>query len=271
MSLTQPAVTILLKELEEKLGVRLFDRTTRALRRTTAALEAIAYAERVLGELDALSASMTDLADVRRGRLRVAATSTVAQTLLPKVVRRFLDLHPGVKLSVDDCAPAMFAEHVLSEQVDLGVGTLESAVPGLEQHQFLGDHLCAVATDAAFGHGRPMTWKQLSGLPVIVVQAGYGVRRSIERAAQQAGVELQVAFEVSLLTTALAMAASGLGVAVVPQSILAHTHYTNLVARRLVRPVVLRSTSVVFKEARALSPSAQAFAELLRREFSSPA
>src|SRR6059058_746513 len=67
LSLTQPAVTVLLRELEEKLGVRLFDRSTRTLRRTEAAIEAIAYAERTLAELEALGAAMAELAGARRG------------------------------------------------------------------------------------------------------------------------------------------------------------------------------------------------------------
>lgn len=267
LSLTQPAVTVLIRELEEKLGVRLFDRTTRALRRTEAATEAIVFAENALAELDALSNSMSELADARRGRIRIAATSTLAQTLLPKAIRIYQDEHPAVRVSIDDCAPGEFAERILSERVDFGVGTLENAVPGLEERRFLNDFLCAVATSECLDGDKPLTWKQLASCPVIMVKPGYGVRQSIDRAAQESDVELRIAFEVSLLTTALAMAASGLGVALLPSSMLTHARHDELVVRRLVRPSVQRSTAVVFKQGRSLSPSAQAFAELLARDF----
>ncbi|OZI48666.1 LysR family transcriptional regulator [Bordetella genomosp. 4] len=263
LALTQPAVTLLLKELEDKLGIKLFDRTTRSLRRTHAAMEAITYAERALADLTALGERMSDLVDVKRGRIRLAATSTVAQTLLPGVIRQYLDRYPNVRVSVDDCAPGEFVERVLGEQVDFGVGALEGPVPGLTQTVFLNDTLCAVATSEEFQDDRPMTWKQLSEWPVVVVQAGYGVRRAIDRAIAVAGVELQIAQEVSLLTTALAMAASRLGVAIIPQSMFARTYYPNLVGRRLIRPVVPRALAVVCKENRQLSPAAQAFSDLL--------
>jgi LysR family transcriptional regulator, carnitine catabolism transcriptional activator len=81
-------------------------------------------------------------------------------------------------------------------------------------------------------------------------------------------VELKIAHEVTLLGTALAMAASGLGVSVLPASILAHASYPNLVVRRLVRPTVARNIAVVVKRGRSLSPAAEAVAELLVREFS---
>ena len=107
LALTQPAVTVLLRELEGKLGLKLFDRSTRSLRRTEAAAEAIGFAERALAELEALGASMAELAGARRGRVRIAATSTVAQTLLPPVMRRFLDTHPEVAVEIEDVAPTV--------------------------------------------------------------------------------------------------------------------------------------------------------------------
>jgi DNA-binding transcriptional LysR family regulator len=269
LALTQPAVTVLLRELEDKLGVKLFDRTTRTLRRTDAAAEAIAYAERALAELAALEASMGELSGIRRGRVRIVATSTMAQTLLPKAVRRFLELHPGVAVAIEDCAPGEFVQILLGERADVGVGTLEAPVAGLVEQVFLHDRLNAVALPGpAFAGGRPITWKQLAALPLITVKPGYGVRRRIDRGAQEAGVALRIVHEVSLLTTAVAMAANGLGVAVVPGTLLSLTPYAELVARPLVRPAVQRNTALIYRHDRSLSPPARAFAELLAREFS---
>ena len=257
LALTQPAVTVLLRELEGKLGVKLFDRSTRALRRTEAAAEAIAYAERVLAELAGLGASMAELAGARRGRVRIAATSTVAQTLLPPALRRFLDLHPAVAVEVQEIAPTGFVEAVLSDRVDFGVGTLEAPVPGLREQVVLRDVLAAVApVTPDFPAGKPITWKQLAALPVVTTRPGYGV-------AAQAGVQLRIVHEVSLLTTAIALAGHGLGVAVVPASLCAHGAHPGLVARRLTRPAVERNSAIVHRQERALSPAAQAFADVL--------
>jgi DNA-binding transcriptional LysR family regulator len=267
LALTQPAVTVLLRELEGRLGVKLFDRSTRALRRTQAADEAIGYAERVLAELEAMRASMEEVAGAKRGRVRIAATSTLAQTLLPPVMRRFLDVHPEVQVEIEDVAPTGFVEAVLRERVDFGVGTLQAPVAGLREEVFLRDVLAAVAAPGPqFQAGKPITWKQLAALPVVTVKAGYGVRPRIDAAAEQAGVALNIVHEVSLLTTALALAASGLGVAVVPASMAGQGRHPNVVARRITRPVVERYTAIVYKAERSLSPAARAFADMLRQE-----
>lgn len=263
LSLTQPAVTVLLRELEGKLGLKLFDRTTRSVRRTDAAAEAIAYAERALSELEAMGASMAELAGMRRGRLRIAATSTVAQTLLPPLVRRFRDAHPDVHVAIEDIPPNEFVETLLADRADLGLGTLESPVAGLREELVLRDWLAAVAPATRdFPHDKPITWKQLATLPLITVKGGYGVRRRIDATAQSVGVELRIVHEVTLLTTAVALAASGLGVAVVPASLPARTPHAQLAVRRLTRPAVERLTAVVYKQERALSPAAQAFVTL---------
>jgi LysR family transcriptional regulator, carnitine catabolism transcriptional activator len=264
LALTQPAVTVLLRELENKLGVKLFDRSTRTLRRTEAAAEAIAYAERALAELEAMGSSMAELAGAHRGRVRIAATSTVAQTLLPGLLRRFLDRHPSVRVEIEYVAPTEFVETLLAERVDLGLGTLEAPVAGLREEVFVRDSLAAIGVERpGFTTGRTITWKQLAELPLVTVKPGYGVRRRIEAAAQAAGVRLDIVHEVSLLTTAVALAANGLGIAVVPASLLAHAGDPHLVARRLTRPTVERNTALVTRTDRSLPPPAQAFRELL--------
>ncbi|MGQ2994737.1 LysR family transcriptional regulator [Variovorax sp.] len=269
LSLTQPAVSVLLRELEDRLGVRLFDRTTRSLHRTAAADEAIGHAERVLAELDALGSGMAELAAGRRGRLRIAVTSTIAQTLMPRALRRYTQQHPEVKVAIDDCAPSQFVETVLSGQVDFGVGTLQARTPGLDERVFVHDHLAVIADrDLPLpGGAAGITWRQLAALRLITVKPGYGVRNSIDAAAAEAGVRLEIAYEVTLLTTALAMAAGGLGPALLPASILAHADPSRLVARRLIRPTVARNIAVVTRQGRSLSPAAAAFADLLASEF----
>lgn len=260
LSLTQPAVTVLLRELERRLGLQLFDRSTRALRRTEAAAEAIGYAQRALAELEGMAASMTDLSQAKRGRVRIAATATVAATLLPLGMRQFAQLHPDVKVEIEEVGPEGFVEALLSERVDLGIGTLEAAITGLHEEVFMWDPLfVACATNYRLPAGSTMSWKHLASLPIATVKPGYGIRRRIDEGAKTAGVTLRIEHEVSLLTTTLAMAAHGLAAAIVPGSMLRDPSNRTLQARRLIRPTVERPIGIVWKQGRSLSPAAAAF------------
>ncbi|MEJ7930550.1 LysR family transcriptional regulator [Ramlibacter sp. AN1015] len=265
LALTQPAVTVLLRELEARLGLRLFDRSTRALRPTEAAAEAAGYAQRALAELEGMASRMRELAQGRTGRVRLAATATVAATLLPPAMQAFRALHPEVKVEVEEVAPEGFVELLLSERVDFGVGTIEAPVAALREEVFMRDALVVVARadTVAFPAGASMTWKQLAPRPVVTVKPGYGIRRRIDEAARAAGVQLRIEHEVSLLTTALAMAAHGLAAAIVPASVAAQAAWPHLLTRRLVRPAVDRPIGIVWKRDRSLSPAARAFAEVL--------
>lgn len=266
LALTQPAVTLLLRELEHKLGVRLFDRTTRTLQRTEAAPEAYAYAERVMADLNEMSASLSGLASGQRGRIHIAATSTLAQMLLPPVISEFKERWPNVRVTIDDCSPSEFIELVGGGRVTFGVGTLETTLASVEERVFFVDALVAVASHGKFfSSKRPLRWKQLATYPVIAVKPGYGVRRNIDSAAVNAGVELDIAYEVSMLSTAVAMAAAGLGVAIVPESVMLRSPYRTLLTRKLVDPIVTRNTAVIHSRDKSLSTAASEFIELLIR------
>lgn len=265
LSVTQSAISVLIRQLEDGLGTRLFDRTTRSLRPTAAAIEALVVAERILRDLDSLGAGLRDLSALRRGRVSVAVTPTLGEILLPKVVRRFARQHPEIRVVIDDCSPDQFVSRVVGEHVDLGLGTPERAAADVDTAMLLRDHLALVcARDHPLARRRTLRWADLAGHPVLTVRPGYGIRPRIDGAAAQAGVQLDVTNEVTFLSTALWMAQCGLGAAIMPSAYAREPDRMGLVVRKLAQPVVSREISVVTKRGRSLSPAAEAFVAALR-------
>lgn len=264
LSLTQSAVSMLLKQLESRLGVTLFDRTTRALHRTDAAHALIDTAERLLGDLDALAGELRQQVG-REARVRLAVTPAVAQALMPRALRRLQQEHPGIRVVMDDCAPDQFVASILSERVDFGVGILDQDHPELATRVLLRDqlYLAAPAGSALAGSRRPVRWEALDSEPLILVKPGYGIRRNIDQAADEAGLTLTVAHEVSLYSTALAMAMEGLGAAILPESMLRGDSLGSLTARKLIAPAVARSVRLVTKRGHSLSAAAQQLLDCL--------
>jgi DNA-binding transcriptional LysR family regulator len=265
---TQSAVSMLIRQLEDGLGARLFDRTTRSLQPTAAAAEMLATAERILRDVDSLSAGFLELSALQRGRVSLAITPTLASFLMPVVIRQFSDAYPQVRVVVDDCAPDQFVSRVLGEHVDFGIGTPERSGAEIEARTLLRDHLCLVCTKdhpLAAPAKKSVRWAELGDHPVITVRPGYGIRPLIDSAAAGAGAPLNVVNEVSFLSTALWMTASGMGASIMPSAFAKAANDDALVIRPLTAPRVSRDISVVTKRGRSLSAASQSFIDVLRR------
>ncbi|RYY96460.1 MAG: LysR family transcriptional regulator, partial [Comamonadaceae bacterium] len=269
---TPSAVSVLIRQLEVELGVRMFDRTTRSLEPTPAAHDAIEVAQRVLRDIDSLSAGLDDVSALRRGRLTVACTPTLAEILLPPVIDAFRRQHPDIQVDVDDCAPDQFIARLVGEHVDFGIGTPDRARDGVQMDRLISDHLSLVCrADDPIAARKSVRWKDLDGVPVITVRPGFGVRPLIDHSAARAGIRLNVAHEVSLLSTALWMTSCGMGPSLMPAAYVNYSRDPGLLTRPLSGPRVSRDIYVLVKEGRSLSPAAQQFVDVLHASMKAPA
>ncbi len=265
---TQSAISVLIRQLEEGLQARLFDRTTRSLRPTQAAQEAAVVAERILRDVDSLGAVFGDMSSLRRGRICLAITPTLAGMLLPAAIQRFARTYPDVQVVVDDCAPDQFSARVLGEHVDFGIGTPERVGGELELQTLMRDQLCLVCqSDHPLARRKTLRWRDLQGHAVIAGRPGYGVRQLVDVAAANAGVTLKVVNEISFLSTGLWMTASGIAPSIMPSAYATYSHYRDLVVQRLQAPLVSRDVFVVTRKGRSLSAAGQCFIDVLRAEL----
>lgn len=264
LSVTQSAVSVLLRQMEDGLGTRLFDRSTRSLQPTRAADEAIVVTERILRDVDSLGTGLRDLTALRRGRVSLAVTPTLGEVVLPAPLKLFAQQHPEIHVDVDDCAPDQFMTRIIGGHVDFGIGSPEASAGDVDTRTLRRDHLALVVprTHALAGQ-RSVRWQQLAGHAVITVRPGYGIRPLIDATAARAGVALNVVHEVAFLATALWMADCGLGAAILPSAYAAHGAHDGRVVLPLRVPRVSRDVVLVTKRGRSLSPAAQRLVDVL--------
>lgn len=270
LSLTQSAISVLIRQLEEGLDTRLFDRTTRSLRPTQAGKDAIVVAERILRDVDSLGSSFMDLSERKRGRVCIAVTPTLAGMVLPEVVRVFSARYPLIQVLVDDVAPDQFISRVVGEHVDFGIGTPERSGGEVEQQTLMRDTLALVcSTQHPLAKKRVVRWSDLTGHPLITARPGYGIRQLVDASAARAGVVLDIVNEVSFQSTALWMALSGQAAALLPAAYAQCAGYPELLIKPLISPRVSRDVFVVTKQGRSLSLACQSFIEVMREELAS--
>ncbi|MBV7485824.1 LysR family transcriptional regulator [Bordetella sp. BOR01] len=271
MHVTQSAASVLLQQLEEALGVRLFDRTSRTLRPTDAAHEAYAMAQRVLRDVDQLVGNARGLADRRRGLLHFAVTTSVAATLMPVVIEQFQQRYPDIRLVMHDMSPDRLIAPVLEQDVEFSIGTPDARAPGITLTPLLRDQLGVVCRDdSPLAIRKRLRWRDLREFPLITVRHGNGIRTLIDSAMSQTGIDFHPAWEVSFLSTALALTARGLGVSVLPGYLVSGFQYPNLLTRPLHEPAVERSLYLVTRKAHALSPAATALIGIFNEMLAQP-
>lgn len=256
--LSQPALSALIRQLENELGVRLILRTTRAVEVTPLGKEFAITARRLLAEFDAAIGDMRGLRTLTRGRVTIAALPSLCGTLLPSVIADFRKEYPQIEVQLRDFLGDDIIAAVLNRSVDFALGHSQSSRE-ISTQPLLRDRLVILCTRRFVPAGaKEIRWQDLSGQPVIATKHGTTIRSLMQSAALARGVSLQVALEVGQLSTVIACAAAGIGIAIVPSTGIPATLPASLVQINLVDPVVHRELSLLRLAQGELSPAAAA-------------
>ncbi len=262
--LSQPAFSALIRQLEDALGQRLFDRSTRHVDLSTEGRAFEPAARRVLAELDDALAGAADYAAKRRGRVSVALLPSLAAGWLPGVLAAFRAKHPAIELDVADVLSEACIERVRSGQADLAIAAIRADTPELRAEPFCADrfHLvCASGHPLARARVEPKP-KDLLPYPFIHLSRTSSVRQYLDAALRP--LQLNALLEVDQLATVMGMVRAGLGLSIVPELALFHFQQPGLATRPLGWKGLTRRLYLVRRRDRGLSVAAQGFYELVR-------
>jgi DNA-binding transcriptional LysR family regulator len=270
LHVSQPALTVQIRQLETAIGVRLFDRNNRRVALTRAGAELAGPFERLLLDLRAVFTHARDLSAHRRGSATVAALPSIASSLLPQAIKILTDRHAGIVVRVRDVVAGRVVELVKNGDVDFGIGSLIRPDAELACEPLFVDRLLAVAPpDHPAARRRWITLRDLSRHPLVLTSPDSSVRQLVERALEQQRLPATVAQEATYMTTAMAMARAGLGVAILPASALATPDMTGLRAVSIRRPALTRDIGLIRRNDRSYSPASATLVKVLR-EIESP-
>ena len=263
--LTQPAVSMQVRALEEALGVALFERVGRTLSLTEAGREFFSYAQKIAALLDEAKLVMEELNGLKRGRITLAAVSTAGAYVLPPLLGAFRERYPGITISLEVTNRATVQKRFLQNEVDLVVmGRPPEGVPHVAE-PFLPDEMVVIASPA-----HPLA--KVSRIPVerlaqqvfILREAGSGTRLAAEEFFKERGVTISVGFELGDNSAVKEAVAAGLGVAILSK----HTLRMELYLRRVIILDIQdfpihRQWYVVHREDKRLSRATSAFKSFL--------
>ena len=265
LHLTQSAVSVMISELEEQFGLRLFDRTTRLVQLTDAGRDFYPVAEKVLADLEHALASSKELLDKKRGRVAIAVTPLMASILLPKAISEYTARFPGISVILHDTLAGLIQPKVRDGEVDFGIGTFEKTGRELVAEPLMSDTLVlACPNDHPLASKARVAWRELAGHPFISLTRDNSVGQLIRHCLAEAAVEVQLAYEVAYLSTVVGLVDAGLGIAVLPSYASPITDFYAIQIRKLVQPAIRRETSFIIPQGRSLSPAAESLKDFLK-------
>lgn len=268
--MSQPALSLAIKSLEEGVGGRLLVRTTRSVALTPEGKALYERSRRLVNEWDAMEEEMRQRFALERGLVSIAAMPSFAANQLPDLIGEFRERYPGISVQVHDVIAEETVELVRAGKVELGVTFHPEGLA--EQDTFMAlmvDQFVAVLpSDHPVANQASITWDELADDEFIALQRPSMVRMRVEEKLAEAGIQLDVAFDSHQLATVGRMVGSGLGVSVVPA--LCQRQMIEAGARvvPLHSPVIESELGILTRKNYQLSAPAQAMFDVIIRYFS---
>ncbi|HJV87649.1 MAG TPA: LysR substrate-binding domain-containing protein [Noviherbaspirillum sp.] len=264
LHVTQSALSGLIKELEQTLGVQVFDRTTRRLELSDVGSEFYPLVDKLVLDLDGALGEINNLKALKKGLVRVAVPQLMACTLLPDVINSYRQQYPNVQVQLVDCGVESVVSRVLSGEVDIGVGPERDLVSGIDAMPlFELPFMLVFPKKHPLEKKRRLTWDEAMRYPFIALQGQFSEKLALDLHASLRGLTLNPSNEVTFMTTALAMVSAELGVAACLPYAESLVKLYQLQMRRLHEPEVTRRFFVFSRHGRSPLPAAQSFAEFL--------
>jgi DNA-binding transcriptional LysR family regulator len=267
---SQPALTRTVKRVEDVLGVRLFDRSTRRVEITVAGREFISVAERMLNDLRISVRSMREIGEQQRGQVIISSIMSVANSVLPQIVACYRAARPGIELHFREGVHGTVLEDVRSGVADLGI-TYVDDLPDF----VTATRISREVFDVVLSRGHPLLKRRRKGValadivefPLVSLPSDSRTRRLIDAAASTAGFSLQHVVTVTQFATLMSFVRAGVGLAIVPSQALAGFLGEHLVVLRLTKPRLSRHLGLITLRERDLTPSAKGFASILQQKW----
>lgn len=268
LHVTPSALSLVIKDLESTVGMRLFDRTTRQTRLAPGGRDFLPVARKLVEDFGRALEGIREFQASERGVLRIASSPIYAGSLVPELAARYGELHPGVRVHVIDALTEQVAARVASGEADLGIAPERSVPAEVVQRQLFRDPVQLVCrADHPLASQEIVQWSEVIRYPFISLSPDYAMTMRSDLAHHSESLTLEPATYVTFVTTALALVKNDKGVTAQPAHAEPLAAAYGLVVRPLHGPRIERRICLLTPREREPSPSTLSFLEFLSRRF----
>jgi DNA-binding transcriptional LysR family regulator len=258
LHLSPPALSRRIQKLEDVLGVRLFERTTRHVRLTVTGREFSSKARAVLDDLESALLGIQEVAAMRTGEVTVACVVSAMDAFVLNVLRRYHARWPNIKVRTVDAGATEVLSAVIQGEAEFGLNFIGVQEPDIDFEPIVREpYVLICPRDDPIAEKAEVGWPELAGRDLIGGWKGSGNRLVLDLALANLLPRPRWCYEVRRLSTIPALVEAGLGIAAVPRLLMAASAHPKLACVPLVAPVVVRTLGLIRKRGRPLSPPAR--------------
>jgi LysR family transcriptional regulator, carnitine catabolism transcriptional activator len=263
--ITPSGLSLLIRELETQLGVRLFDRTTRHVALTNSGTELLVVAQRNLQELEGTMSRIGQSTSAPAPRLSLGTPMFWASSVFAQAIKEFRSRQPDFRFEMFDADTAAIMQRVEAGTLDMGLGFFFKHLTGIRQTPLFRFSLMVIRADDAPKPRRAATsWSALKAEKIIALQPQIPLQQFIDKHLSRAGIVCEPTLVVNYLNTQIAMVEAGEGIAIVPSFALPECRKRGLQTSRLTNPAVHLDLCQIRKGGNTLPPVAEEFTSFLR-------
>ncbi|NJN65729.1 MAG: LysR family transcriptional regulator [Chloroflexaceae bacterium] len=263
LHIAQPALSKQVSQLEQELGVALFDRVGRNVRLTEAGEALLPHVRAILSQIESARAEMAERVGLRRGRASIGTPPSVGTQLLPPVLASFNQNYPGIELRLHEAGMQTLLDLLETGLADVAIAKLPVEDPALTVVPlFTEDIVVIVGANHRFASCGSVMLRELSDDPWVLSPDNYELRECTIQACQQAGFTPRVVLDGGEMDTLLRLVMAGVGVSMVP-SLMVQNTCCEMGVLRITDQKVQRTLGLVWRNDRVASPAARALREFL--------
>jgi LysR family transcriptional regulator, carnitine catabolism transcriptional activator len=263
--ITPSGLSVLIRELETQLGLRLFDRTTRHVGLTNYGSELLAVARESLEKIDSTVSRLNRSAVEARLTLSIGAPPLVASNVLPEAIKEFRDHRPDLRIRVFDVGGEALTRLVEEGKLDMSIGGFFKPAPEIRRTPLFRFCLMVIRQDNDPVLRRTSaTWSGLKGERLLALEPGNVVQDFIDKHLARAGVHIHPHATFNYLDTVIAMVEAGEGIAITPSFVLPACRNRKVAMSKLINPIVNLDFSRISLRGRKLPSGAEDFTSFLK-------
>lgn len=268
LHLSQPALSKMIKKLEEELGVQLFDRSEHKMTLTDAGNKLFEDGQKVLSELDSITEAIRDTKNLKTGNVSVGIPPVIGTSYFPPLIANFRHDYPGINLSIIENGAVTVYEMVEKGYVDLGLVILPELSDRIEYIPVIEDEVVLVVhNDHRLASRDKVVFEDLKEEAFALLDETFLLHHHVMKACREAGFEPDVYFKSSQWDFLTELVCLNQGISILPRPILARFNSSNIKQIPIDHPEMKWRIAIILKKNRYVSFAAKKFIEYIKEHI----